>query len=191
MARPFEVRVVPSERRRKTVGARLRDGVLEVRVPAGLAAEEQQHWADRMAARFERRGITDRVDLDERARALARRYGLPVPVSVRWVDNQEHRWGSCSPDGTIRLSSRLGPFPGWVLDFVLVHELAHLARPDHGPGFQALVGRYPRAERAQGFLDGVSSAWALGAGATPPPPAPAPSPAAHPPGTPPGCLASG
>lgn len=190
MSRPFEVRVVASERRRKTVGARLRDGVLEVRVPASLGPAEQARWAERMAQRFERRGVADRIDLGERARALARRYRLPEPASVRWVDNQEHRWGSCSADGSIRLSSRLAPYPGWVLDFVLVHELAHLAEPDHGPGFQALVRRYPRAERAQGFLEGVSSALALGAGATPPPADPWPSPEALPPGTPPGWPAS-
>jgi predicted metal-dependent hydrolase len=156
VASPFEVRVVASARRRKTVGARLVGGVLEVRVPSSLPAAERQVWADRMADRFRRRLASEHVDLVERAAALARRYDLPVPASVRWVDNQVHRWGSCSTDGSIRLSSRLAELPGWVVDFVLVHELAHLAEPHHGPSFHALVARYPRAERAKGFLEGVT-----------------------------------
>jgi predicted metal-dependent hydrolase len=54
--------------------------------------------------------------------------------------------------GELRSRRRCHPFPVWVLDYVLVHELAHLAVADHGPRFHALVARYPRAERAVGFL---------------------------------------
>jgi hypothetical protein len=42
--------------------------------------------------------------------------------------------------------------PHWVLDWVLVHELAHLEVSNHGERFKALVGRYPLAERAEGYL---------------------------------------
>jgi len=56
------------------------------------------------------------------------------------------------PACTIRISNRLAAEPGWVLDYVIVHELAHLLVPGHGPEFRALVDRYPRAERARGFL---------------------------------------
>jgi hypothetical protein len=83
------------------------------------------------------------------------------------------RWGSCTPaDGTIRVSERLREMPGWVLDYVLVHELAHLLVPGHGADFWELVGRYPRAERARGYLEGVAAAAGLGwagTGAEPPP----------------------
>jgi hypothetical protein len=147
------VSVLRSTRRRKTVSARLVDGVLEVRVPAWMSAEEEATHVARMVGRFERRADTDAIDVEKRARELARRYDLPQPASVRWVDNQTSRWGSCTPaDGTIRISSRLAPWPRWVLDFVLAHELAHLAVPSHGPAFHELVARYPMAERATGFL---------------------------------------
>jgi len=80
---------------------------------------------------------------------------------VRWVDNQNQRWGSCTVvDRTIRLSSRLQGMPTWVVDYVLLHELAHLLVPGHGPDFWQWVDRYPKTERARGFLEGVSATTA-------------------------------
>ena len=43
-------------------------------------------------------------------------------------------------------------FPAWVVDYVLVHELAHLRYCSHGPRFWSLVARYPLAEPARGYL---------------------------------------
>ena len=54
--------------------------------------------------------------------------------------------------GAIRISDRMAGFPTWVIDAVLVHELAHLAVLHHGPEFRALVERYPVLERAEGYL---------------------------------------
>ena len=93
------------------------------------------------------------VDLDRRAAVLARRYGLELPTSIRWVDTMNERWGSCTPStGAVRLSNRLAAFPAWVRDYVIVHELAHLTYGRHDEAFWTLVGRYPMAERARGFL---------------------------------------
>jgi hypothetical protein len=73
------------------------------------------------------------------------------------------RWASCTPaEGTIRISERLRDAPGWVVDYVLVHELVHLLVPGHGQDFWELVRRYPRTERAIGYLEGVSVAGGLG-----------------------------
>jgi hypothetical protein len=84
------------------------------------------------------------------------------PSSVRWVGNQRARWGSCTPsDGSIRISTRLRGLPSWVVDYVLVHELVHLRIPGHGPDFWVLVDRYPRAERARGYLEGVAATAGL------------------------------
>jgi predicted metal-dependent hydrolase len=148
-----KVEVVRSARRRKTVQAREVGGVLRVSIPAGMTAADEARWVAEMVRRMERRAATDEIDLTARAQALAERYSLPRPRGIRWVDNQEWRWGSCTPsDRTIRISSRLVGEPGWVLDYVIIHELAHLTVPRHDARFWALVRRYPRAERAHGFL---------------------------------------
>ncbi len=145
--------VIRSPKRRKTVQARLVDGVVQVSIPARMSAKEEANWVAEMVSRFERRAATAPIDLGARAEVLAARYSLPQPASIRWVDNQEWRWGSCTPaDRTIRLSSRMAGFPAWVVDYVIVHELAHLVVGGHGADFWALVDRYPRSERARGYL---------------------------------------
>jgi predicted metal-dependent hydrolase len=117
----------------------------------------------KLAAKDQRRRPGD-DDLERRAAALSARWleGRARPASVRWTTRQASRWGSCTPaDGTIRLSTRLQGMPDWVVDYVLVHELAHLLQPGHGPEFWALVERYPRTERARGYLQGVAATAGL------------------------------
>jgi predicted metal-dependent hydrolase len=126
---------------------------VRVTVPATMSRAEEEHWVNEMLRRIGRRQRAASPDLHDRAQALAGRFGLAVPISTRWVDNQQYRWGSCTPtDGTIRISSRLAKEPAWVLDYVLVHELAHLQVSGHGKAFWEIVNRYPLAERARGFL---------------------------------------
>jgi predicted metal-dependent hydrolase len=150
---PLEVRVTRSARRRKTAEAQLVESVLEVRIPARCSEAEERHFVEHFLDRFERSRAAAVVDLERRAEVLARRHDLPRPRSIRWVGNQRQQWGSCTPtDRTIRLSDRMAGFPAWVIDYVIVHELAHLVEADHGPAFWALVNRYPRTERARGYL---------------------------------------
>ena len=147
------VEVVRSRKRKRTVQAYIVDGRIRVLVPAGLPGEEEARLVDSIVARATRRFSSTTVDLPARARRLARRYQLPVPATIEWSDRQLSRWGSCTPsDGKIRISNRLATMPEWVLDWVLVHELAHLAVPDHGDRFKALVSRYELGERAEGYL---------------------------------------
>jgi hypothetical protein len=152
-----QIRIVASPNRRRTVSARVVAGVLELRVPASMPAAEREEWAERMRARLERRlhraRPTDR-QLEERARALNRRY---FAGRLRWASiayaEQSSRWGSCTfGAGVIRISTRAADLPAWVLDYLLVHELAHLEVPHHGPRFWALVNAYPYTERARGYL---------------------------------------
>lgn len=161
---PAHVELRRSKRRRKTVSA-YRDGDrVVVMVPATLTREQEAEWVETMLARLERSERRSKPSDDEllaRARRLSESYlgGLAEPGSVRWVSNQRARWGSCTPgDRSIRLSTRLQGMPGWVVDYVLVHELAHLLEPGHDARFWSWVDRYPQAERAKGYLLGWSAA---------------------------------
>lgn len=149
----FRVQVVRSTRRKKTVQARESNGIVRVSIPASMSRAEEEHWVAVMVDRLSRRAEASTIDLTERAAALARRYRLPVPTEIRWVDNQRTLWGSCTPDGrSVRISSAVASYPAWVLDYVILHELAHFVVPGHGPAFWELVNRYPKTERARGYL---------------------------------------
>jgi len=158
------VEVRRSARRRRTVSA-YRDGETTiVLIPARMSKADEAHWVEtmlaRLAAQDARRPRGD-DELRRRALALSKRHldGKARPDSVRWVTNQQGRWGSCTPaDRTIRLSHRLQGMPAWVVDYVLVHELAHLLVADHSAAFWDLVAAYPLAERARGYLLGVAAA---------------------------------
>jgi predicted metal-dependent hydrolase len=158
------VEVVRSPRRRRTISAHRAGDRIVVQVPARMTRAEEAMWVEKMVRRVlagERRRLRSDADLLRRAQTLAAAYldGFAAPAAVRWVDNQQRRWGSCTPeDGTIRLSRRLATMPGYVVDYVLLHELAHLVEPGHGPAFQALMARYPKLERAEGYLEGVEAA---------------------------------
>ena len=109
----------------------------------------------------ERRRKPSDAELLARAEILSGKYldGRASPSSVRWASNQGRRWGSCTLlDGSIRISTRVQGMPGWVLDYVLLHELAHLLHAGHGPTFWKILEAYPKTERARGFLEGVSHA---------------------------------
>jgi predicted metal-dependent hydrolase len=165
-----EVEIRRSARRRRTVSA-YRDGDrIVVLVPARLSAAEETRLVRQMVERLQVRAERTRrtggdAALGRRATELSRTYldGKAVPASVRWVPEMRTRWASCTPaTGSIRMSQRLRELPEWVQDYVLVHELAHLLVAGHGPRFWALVQRYPRTERARGYLDGISAAASLG-----------------------------
>ena len=153
-----EIRV--STRRRKSSQAHLESGKVVVVVPAHLSTAEREEVAARLAFRMldhsARRAVGSDRELEARARELADAYLDGVrPTSIRFVTNQARRWGSCTPaTGTIRLSSRLRSLPTWVLDAVLLHELAHLLEPSHSARFKALCARYPRHAEADAYLLG-------------------------------------
>ncbi len=149
----MDVQVVRSERRRKTVNARLVDGVLRIAIPGHLSPEDEAHWVEVMQRRFAGRMDAARIDLTGRARRLAERHGLSLPESIEWSARQQSMWGSCTVAARrIRISQRVASYPRWVLDYVIVHELAHLEHPGHDAAFWAVVNRYPMAERARGYL---------------------------------------
>ncbi len=165
---PLRVEVRRSHRRTRTVSAYREKDAIIVLVPARLSAAEEQRWVTKMVERVtkaEQRRRRSDADLVRLAGVLSSRYleGRAEPASVRWVDNQNSRWGSCTPaDATIRISERVRQMPTYVVDYVVLHELAHLLVHGHGDEFWEWVNRYPMTERARGFLDGVSATAHLG-----------------------------
>lgn len=158
---PVEVR--RSKRRKRTVSAHREGDTIVVNIPARMTKAEEREWiglmVERITASESRRRPSDE-QLFDRAIELSEQYldGQARPRSVRWVDNQRSRWGSATPvDRTIRISSRLRGAPSYVVDYVLLHELAHLLRGDHSKEFWSLLAGYPQLERAKGFLEGVDA----------------------------------
>ena len=154
----MNIQIKRSENRSKTVTARERNGILEVLAPAGMSEAELTPIIERLKKRIEGRKVRAKIDddgLEKRAQELNQQYfeGKLGWKSIRWVTNQNTRNGSCTPSqGTIRISHRLATMPRFVLDYVIVHELAHLLEANHGPRFWKLVNRFPRTERARGYL---------------------------------------
>lgn len=158
---PWPIEIIRSDKRRKTVSAELKNGILLVRAPQQISDAELapiiENLQQRLAKRVRRNPQSD-ADLEQRAQELNRVYfhGRLRWQSIRYVTNQSKRFGSCTPaTGVIRLSDRLATMPPWVRDYVLIHELAHLLEANHGPHFWALVNQYPRTERARGYLMAV------------------------------------
>jgi predicted metal-dependent hydrolase len=171
MANPAVVEVRRSDRRRRMVSARREGDTVVVFIPGWMSDSEEHRWVDEMVRRLERSEARRRSPartgddaLGRRSVELSRRYleGRAQPTTVRWVAAMRTRWASCTPvDGTIRISERLRDVPAWVVDYVLVHELAHLLEAGHDERFWAWVHRYPRTERAMGYLEGLSAAAGL------------------------------
>ena len=135
----------------------MRSGVLELLVPDSMPLSERAHWAEVMSRRLQRRAERSRPS-DERllgrARMLNERH---FDGALRWTSigfaDMERLWGSCTfTNGAIRIAKRAAALPDWVLDYLVVHELAHLVHSDHGPDFHELENRYPLTERAKGYL---------------------------------------
>lgn len=152
----MEIKVIKSWRRHRTASARIKNGVLYIRLPALIPPFQ----AEKIIAKFKQSAQKKQIapssaDLAKQAQVLNRRYfdGQLSYASIRWSANQNSLHGSCSPrHGTIRISAKLKKVPKWVLDAILVHELTHLLVPNHGRKFWALANRYPLMERSRGYL---------------------------------------
>lgn len=123
---PLELVFRGKKRELRLIAGRLRL-MLPAKVPAGLSEEElraQMHLSFRAAAR---ETIEARVAFFESAAGVLHR-GLRIK-------GQKTRWGSCSARGFLNFNWRLILAPPPVLDYVVVHELCHLAHLNHSPRF--------------------------------------------------------
>jgi len=115
---------------------------IEVPAPGARAEAAAIAWyRDRASTHF-----------DARVAHFAALLGVPTPRML--VSSARTRWGSCSADGTIRLTWRLVKATDAEIDYVVAHEIAHLRHMNHGRQFWATVGElYPNYRTASGSLD--------------------------------------
>lgn len=140
----------------------MRSGVLELLVPASMPQAERQHWAEVMKRRLQMRAERSTPSDDRLAERATRLNERHFGGTLRWTSigfaEMERLWGSCTfTHGAIRIARRAAALPDWVLDYLIVHELAHLVHSDHGPEFHELENRYPLSERAKGYLLALDS----------------------------------
>jgi len=133
-------------------------GVLEVRIPAWMSAREENEAVQDMLARLEKKtgGAKTDAALLQRAKQLNAQYleGRAWIGSIRWVSNQNTRWGSCTTStADIRLSNRLQQVPDYVLDSATPQAPPPPLPPRRGREFWQWADRAPHAERAKGYLE--------------------------------------
>jgi len=79
---------------------------------------------------------------------------VPPPLRVLTMQTQ---WGSCSPEGRITLNSQLVKAPRECIDYVILHELCHIAEHNHSERFYRLMGQVmPKWEKTKERLDGMA-----------------------------------
>lgn len=154
----MKIEIQRSSNRVKTVSARLVGDVVRVKAPAHISDEELQPIIEKLLNRLEKRQAKKALnddDLQEIAQKLNQEYFNHTLQwnQIVWTANQTRRFGSCTPARkSIRISTRLATMPAFVLEYVVMHELAHLLEANHSDRFWKLVYRYPKTERARGYL---------------------------------------
>lgn len=95
------------------------------------------------------------IDVDARALELAAELDLPTPASTSWA-RLPGMWGRCNTaTRELFIAHAAAEVPAWVLDGIIVHELAHLVDPTHGTEFKTAVNRYHLAREVDGYLAAV------------------------------------
>jgi len=162
----MNVKIIRSGKRKKTISAREVNGVIQLYLPMDLSREEEFRYVQWAKKRFESRQRKRELreknaneELEKLAVKLNKEY---FGGKLSWghigysTEQNSKMFGNCNPKKrTVRISDRLLKMPKFVHDYVVVHELAHLKAPKHGSEFWELVNRYPKTERARGYLMAV------------------------------------
>ncbi len=124
------------ERRKGLTGKLVKGNYVEIKVPIGADETAKNQAISKLLSRIFSSYFLK--DITERVQYYNRTYYQEEIETVRLKNNQTN-WGSCSTKRNINLSSRLLFAPTEVLDYVIVHELAHLKEMNHSPRFWKIV----------------------------------------------------
>lgn len=162
----MEVKIIRSQRRRRTVSARLVKDTLLVNAPLMLPRIRLDRIIEGFKVKFEKKKLKEELKKSESladiaVRLNARYFTNQLKInSIEYAANQNHKFGCCNyRTARIRISHRVGFMPDWVRDYVIIHEMAHLIEPNHSREFWIIVSRYKLAERARGFLLAAGTDW--------------------------------
>ena len=154
--------------KRKTISIEVKPGGrVVVRAPLYTAdrqieafVADHRDWIDRTVARLQHQKpqpeltaeqlknlriaaksyLPGRIDAFAKQMGLTGGFGRLKPAAIHYT-GAKTRWGSCSPKNSISFSVRLLQYPPEAIDYVVVHELAHIKEHNHSPRFWALVER--------------------------------------------------
>ncbi len=132
--RQYELRLQEADR--KTHGGRLKDGVIELTLRQGIRPEERSEAIRTLLSRLVGKDYLPAIS--ERVLELNDRH-FQKPIKGVKLKYNHTNWGSCSNSGNINLSTRLLFAPQEVVDYVIIHELAHLIELNHSDRFWRLV----------------------------------------------------
>lgn len=124
----------------ETVGTRgvsvaLKDGKFQIKVPSNLKCENRREEIKRRLVEWYKKEA--RTKYKERVEHYRKKLGVSYnKISIR---DQKTRWGSCSNKGNLNFNWRLIMAPPPILDYIVVHELAHFVHANHGDDFWKLV----------------------------------------------------
>lgn len=159
----MKIKVIKSRKRRKTASAQIKNNFLEIRLPSSLSSRQEEEIIKNLLKKIQSKNKirTDNFLLKRAIYLYKKFFPPPLPsLTVSWSLRQKRSFGSCQPKKKIiRINHRLKKAPLWVIDYLLIHEMAHLLFPHHQKKFWQLVNRYPKTERARGFLAGYQ--WGL------------------------------
>jgi predicted metal-dependent hydrolase len=163
---PITVEVVRDGRLRTRIHWEWNGDQVRIRAPRRVPKRQLDKHVAEIVEEVKRKRAQVRARADDDLEAMARRinrkhFGGEIEWhTIRWVSNMRKRLGSCTvggpTDGDIRISDRIKGWPKWVIEYVVAHELTHRKYSNHSKEFWAFCGRYPKTERARGFILGLA-----------------------------------
>lgn len=153
----FQILLVRSKARKRTIQAKLLHGnTIKVMAPYHSDTRFIEDFIRKSVKKLSTKAKISEgsVPLSDRAEMLRKKFIPEAPeFSIGYSDSLRTTWGKCFiRDKNIILNNKLKEYPLWVTDLVIIHEIAHLIRADHGKEFRSIVSRYKLKERATGYL---------------------------------------